>query len=132
MYLWQPGTVSMYYKNSTFFLFLNCIPKLAFYIYCILVLNFSLLLVMNNLPVHPLKVCNSVVFSAFTKLCNIINLRALITVKRNSITHLQSVPISPQPTQPQGTISLLFCLCRFIHPGCFIRVELRIICVLLR
>ena len=129
MYLWQLSPVSMCYKNSTFFLFLNYIPKLAFYMYCIL--NFSLLLVMNNLPVHPFKVCNSVIFSAFTKLCNIINLRALITVKRNSITHLQSVPISPQPTQPQGTISLLFCLCRFIHPGCFIKVVLCIICVLL-
>ena len=131
IYLWQPSTVSMYYKNSTFFLFFNYIPKLAFYMYCILVLNFSLLLVTNNLPVHPLKVCNSVIFSAFTKLCNIINLRALITLKRNSITHLQSLPISAQPSQPQGTISLLFCLCRFIHPGCFIKVELCTICVLL-
>lgn len=83
VYLWQPSTVSMYYKNSTFFLFFNYIPKLAFYMYCILVLNFSLLLVTNNLPVHPLKVCNSVIFSAFTKLC------VVTTVNQNSFHHLK-------------------------------------------
>ena len=96
----------------------------------LLFFNLFLFLVINNILISLFK-CT---FQFFFKCIHwaTINFRTFNYPKKTLHTHLQSLPISPQPSQPQGTINLLCCLCRCIYPGHFMKVKSCMIRVLLR
>lgn len=91
-------------QNCDFFSDYIC--KYGFCMFLCLTLFLDNFFVITNVPVYPFKLYNSVVFSIFTKLNNVINFRTVHHPKKKFCTYLHSLPESSQPPGP-GNHSLL-------------------------